>query len=272
MILALFINPQGAKLLTLPFTTVARQAEQEYIAEWQSPNFHALDQQIFAWLLLLLLAVLGASRKRVAVSEILLALGFGFLGLLAVRNIYLFVVVAPPLITGRAGDIIEYWREKFKLSWNIDFDRPPTRITNIINWFLVLVLAVVVVIKTVTVFSPGLNWEYFNESLPVEAAEFLQKEQPEGFMFNPYKYGGYLIWALPEYPVFIDGRADLHGDELINQWIQVSRGDDGWEEILDNWDIGFVMSEPDMPILDHLEWAGWELIYEDALVVIYKRE
>ena len=28
-------------------------------------------------------------------------------------------------------------------------------------------------------------------------------------MLNEYVYGGYLIWAAPENPVFVDGRADI---------------------------------------------------------------
>ena len=29
-----------------------------------------------------------------------------------------------------------------------------------------------------------------------------------------YSWGGFLTWALPEYPVFIDGRTDLYGDAI----------------------------------------------------------
>lgn len=34
-------------------------------------------------------------------------------------------------------------------------------------------------------------------------------------MFNALEWGGFLTWYLPEYPVAIDGRIDLYGDDFV---------------------------------------------------------
>ena len=87
-------------------------------------------------------------------------------------------------------------------------------------------------------------------------------------MFNTYNYGGYLIWALEEYPVFVDGRADLYGDEIILPLYRVLTGSQEWEELFEEWEIGFVIVEPDLYLVPNLERAGWQKIYEDELAVI----
>lgn len=55
-------NPAGPEIL-YPFQTVKIEALQDYIDEWQSPNFHELVVQPFIWMLLLTLGAVGASRK-----------------------------------------------------------------------------------------------------------------------------------------------------------------------------------------------------------------
>ena len=39
---------------------------------------------------------------------------------------------------------------------------------------------------------------------PVKAVRFINTHHLSGRMLNEYVYGGYLIWALPESPVFLD--------------------------------------------------------------------
>ncbi len=71
--------------------------------------------------------------------------------------------------------------------------------------------------------------------------------------------------------VFVDGRTDLYDDEIITQWMDAYLGRPGWQEILDQWQVGWVFVERDAPIVRVLDEAGWELLYSDTLAVIYKR-
>lgn len=45
-----------------------------------------------------------------------------------------------------------------------------------------------------------------DEGFPEKSVEFIKKESPSGRLFNFYHWGGYIIYFLPEYKVFIDGR------------------------------------------------------------------
>lgn len=269
--LALFVNPQGIELLSLPFTTVSRGAEQLYIEEWQSPNFHETRMQPFAVLLVLTFGAMGLSKHRSSISEFLLVAGFGLMGLFSARFISIFAVVAPVVLFRHTEEVIAHWGEKFDIKTIIRLDRHPTLLQSWLNRFLVLLLVVVVMYKASMVMSWESNVEGFRESLPVDAVEYIKIEKPDGRMFNSYNFGGYLIWALPEYQVFIDGRADLHGDEIIFEWLNIVQGGAGWQDSLDKWRVGFVLIEPGLPLIEKLKDDNWELVYEDEVAVIYQR-
>ena len=268
---ALIMNPQGLEILSLPFTTVSRGAEQLYIEEWQSPNFHETRMQPFAILLLLTFGAMGASKRRATTVEFFLVAGFGFLGLMAARFISIFAVVAPVIMIRHSEDVFTYWGEKINFKLNIQINRQPSQTQSWINRFIVFILLVVVGYKVSLVFPRGVNFDVFREQFPISGVEYIKREQPKGRMFNSYNFGGYLIWALPEYPVFIDGRADLYGDEIIFEWLSIARAEDGWQEALDEWEVGFVVVEPGMPLVEELTGEDWELIYSDEVAVIYQR-
>jgi hypothetical protein len=59
---------------------------------------------------------------------------------------------------------------------------------------------------------------------PVKACDFIRANQLPGPLFNAYSWGGFLIWYLPEYPVSIDGRLNLYGDEINERYFKVTDG------------------------------------------------
>jgi hypothetical protein len=94
-------------------------------------------------------------------------------------------------------------------------------------------------------------------------------------MFNSYNWGGYLIWHLwPDYLVFVDGRTDLYGDELLRQYLQVRFAQPGFQEVFDVHSIDFVLTEAE-GFTDNfltLDDDGWSLAYADDVAVIYMRD
>ncbi|MBS1842457.1 MAG: hypothetical protein JSS69_08315 [Acidobacteria bacterium] len=50
---------------------------------------------------------------------------------------------------------------------------------------------------------------------PLDAATYIEKNRPPGPLFNLFDWGGFLIATLPDYPVSIDGRTDVYGDDLM---------------------------------------------------------
>ena len=71
--------------------------------------------------------------------------------------------------------------------------------------------------------------------------------------------------------VFVDGRTDLFGDDIILDWITMVNADPDWEDLLNKYDIGWVFLEPDRPLITELKNKQWELVYQDSLSVILKK-
>ncbi len=60
------------------------------------------------------------------------------------------------------------------------------------------------------------------KALPVGACDYIRANHPPGPLFNAYEWGGFLTWYLPEYPVVIDGRVDLYGEDINVQYFKLT--------------------------------------------------
>lgn len=269
MILAICINPAGPKMLLYPFETVSITALQDFIQEWQSPDFHLLHVQPFAWLIIIAFGIFGYSKKQIVLSDFLLFSTFTFMGLLAGRNIAIFALVSAPVLSRYAAPIAEKLGNSFGYH---GLSKSKTKKSfRIFNVLILSVLGLVVLLKTLTVLPNDINQAHVNTIVPIDASNYLKDNPQSGKMLNTYNWGGYLIWALPEYPVFVDGRTDLYGDEILHEWISIVSAEDGWEEKLDKWKIDIVFIEPGMYLARELENSHWKLIYQDEQAVIYIR-
>jgi hypothetical protein len=111
------------------------------------------------------------------------------------------------------------------------------------------------------------------EHSPVKAVEFIQNHHISGRMLNEYVYGGYLIWAAPEHPVFVDGRADVF------EWTGVLGEFGTWavlqsdpNALLDKYRVDFCLLARHSPIVRVLPLlSGWRLAYSDDQSVIFTR-
>lgn len=192
---------------------------QGYIQEWQSPNFHDLAVQPFAWLIVVTLGIVGASHRRIALTDFLLYGGFVYMGLMAGRNIALFSLVAPLVIARHAEPLINELSTRLKIQLTIS--ESSSQLNLVINWFILVIFGIIVFLKIIFVVPVSINQREFNKTLPVAATEYLKNHKPPGRLFNSYNWGGYLLYNLPDYPVFVDGRTDLYNDLIINEWLKV---------------------------------------------------
>lgn len=263
------LSPLGPRLLLYPFQTVEIAALQAYIQEWQPPDFRDIAMQPFLWLLLLSLGAVGASRRRLALTDFLLLAGFGYLGFLAARHIALFALAALPPLSRHSAHALAALARRLHAPALGAATPPPLRRLNLV---LLGVVFLAVLVRVIPVLPRAANDAHFRQQLPVAAAEAVARAAPPGRLFNSYNYGGYLVWALRDYPVFVDGRTDLYDDEIIAEWLAALRAGPGWEQILEDRQIGVVLIEPQMPLAHVLaDQPAWEELYRDELAVVYRR-
>ncbi|HEX7432700.1 MAG TPA: hypothetical protein VF326_03520, partial [Anaerolineaceae bacterium] len=68
-----------------------------------------------------------------------------------------------------------------------------------------------------------------------------------------------------------DGRTDIYGDEIVSQFLSVVYAKEGWQKILDRWNIHLILLEPSWPIVNILPNYGWKILYHDNVSVLFGR-
>lgn len=251
------LNPNGVRLFWYPIETLRSAAMQSYILEWASPNFHRAQYWPFMLIALATFAVLAWSKCEVRPRDVLLLVVSLYAGLCSIRMIPLFVLIAIPLLCQRLGT----WR-------GTKTQVQPTTPRVLLNSAIVLAMTVFAGVHVVQIIHRQSEAE--KQQFPSRAVVYLQAHALKGPIFNHYDWGGYLIWKLyPAVPVFIDGRADLYGEQLFDQFAETYQFKASWQRRLQDWGISTVLVPRNSALATGLRSApGWDVSYEDGQAVI----
>jgi hypothetical protein len=263
-------NPNGFRIFSYPFETLRSPAMQTFIQEWFSPNFH--DPLYFPLLLMLLALIAGLafSPRRPRLRDLVLLVATVPAALRSMRHIPILVLILLPVLS----DLAEGWLDRDGPSrvLHAGHNKPTTRIVRV----NILVLVGVIVFAVVRVRQGVRNrTETEARHFPQAAVAFLAREHPSAPILNHYNFGGYFIWKLyPQYQVFTDGRADVYGDQFMNDFAAAYYFRDNWSLPLKQWGIRTLILPPDAPLITALRARPeWQQIYADSeAVILTKRQ
>jgi hypothetical protein len=256
-VLALFCNPIGIKLILYPLNALLHQPiGLSQVEEWQP--LQVTDSRGVALLgVLACIALVVIVRQSELMWHELLLLAMGtWLAVSHRRMLFVFGILAAPVLARLLSD---FWD-----GFSLEKDRP---VPNTILITASLLIAVWI--------FPGHAdlAKQVDQSSPVKAVEFIKSNHLSGPMLNEYVYGGYLIWAAPEHPVFIDGRADVF--DWTGVFAELSR----WEhlesnpnQLLDKYQISFCLfSRHNQMVTVMSLLKNWQIVYQDDQSVIFTR-
>lgn len=105
---------------------------------------------------------------------------------------------------------------------------------------------------------------------PFKAIELIEKERPQGNLFNHPQFGDVMIWKMPEPPkLFIDTRFDMYGADIVNDYQTLYAAKQGWEELLQRYKIEWIFVQPDAEIAKRLlAEKKWQVIYQDKASIV----
>jgi hypothetical protein len=255
------LNPNGFEILSYPFKTLFSPSMMYFIQEWFSPDFHKIEWIPLSLLLLALIATPTIFRRRGRLTRLLLVLFFTFFTFRSMRFAPMLALVAIPFLSEQLEGVIVRTRP---------FNYPSIR--KIINTSLIILFCCFGGLYSYSVFREQPATE--EKTFPKNAVDWIITNKPEGTMFNSYGWGGYLIWRLyPKYLVFIDGRADIYGDQFIYSYMQTYSGQPGWEDNLERSGVRFVLIEPGSGLSNVLlESSDWKVAYEDTLSILFLKK
>jgi hypothetical protein len=199
---ATLLNPYGFHLWSVVRTYASQSVPFQVENEMHSPSFRHYWDWAFLVLVLGGAVALGRRLPKASVFEVLLFAGTAVAGFRTRRDTWLTVFASLALITSAASPALT---------------RAPCRRLAGLRTALVAagVFLVGLFLWRQREISPPSLCAAVRSHYPEKAVEFIRDKGYPGPLFNTYEWGGYLIWALPEYTTSMDGRVHVHGDERL---------------------------------------------------------
>ncbi|MFZ5906207.1 MAG: tetratricopeptide repeat protein [Nitrospirota bacterium] len=272
-----FINPNGFNVVSI-LVELEQSRYKGTIIEAMSPfaiGMQYADVALFFVFLMLGVILLMINFRKLDLTDMMLFSGLAFMGLNAVRFIPFFMPYAILLIA-------RYGMKKFE---SLSFGQKTVAIRNTLGAMLAFSLVVLIIFMSVRydiVVKNGVRADKYPEG----ASRFIRENGIEGNMFNPYYWGGYLIWALyPQHKVFIDGRGLI--EDVYFQYLnvfqakqQLFEGMPEWKAVLKAYRVDYIITfsvdrftgnlVPLIPALYHD--PEWHLVYMDKISLVFLKE
>lgn len=250
--LATLANPYHFRLYGVIWEYATQTGPLRTVNELAPPEWNS----IWLWAALGLLGWAAvraiASRPVDAFSIVLLAVGLAFA--LRMRRDAWFAAVTAIAVLGNSV--------------------PPAipRVPLAISTGLVAGLFALVRLANLAGFGPAPDFETATRrAYPVEAAAWVRDNRPPGPLANPFDWGGYLIWALPEYPVAIDGRTNVYGSDRVTRSMSTWLAEPDWDTDPDLTTANVVIAPRNGPLAEAMrkQPTRWRVVFEDETAVVF---
>ena len=249
---AALVTPHGVEGLLFPLRLLA-MANTAHIREWQAASFSSLGPFEIALLALLGFALLG--RLRVPLVRLVLLVGLVHLSLQHFRHEMLLAIVAPmllaePIAKSIAASPAAGARDLGPLAAGLAAAAAALIIVLRLAWPIPM--------------SDG-------PGRPVAAIEAIPSELRGKPVLNDYDFGGYLIFA--KIRPFIDGRADMFGDDYLSDYARITSPDpDALAKTLARYAVAWTIFAPGQRVVELMDrQPGWRRLYADRFAVVHVR-
>ena len=201
---ATLVNPYTVGLYRVISELMRETLVYSVVMEIQALNFREIAHYI--QLLLAAGAFFALGRRRLDPYKLALLVITSLVSFRSIRDAWFVCITAAAIIA---------WSVR---SSEVHADAPALGMS---AWQLGRVLAGVAFVIGLSAVDNGFSnralFQTVHDSYPVEAIKFIQEHHLPGPIYNNYNWGGFLIGNLPDYPVSIDGRSNLYGDDSLRQ-------------------------------------------------------
>ena len=254
-IVTLFINPAGFKQIFYPFDTLMNmKLLMANVQEW-APLKLTEARGIGLLAVLFCMVLLIAARKTdIHLDEVLMLVAGTWMAVGHIRMLVIFGILVAPTLSRQLASVWEnYEPEKDRILPNAVF----------IGLSLIAI---------VLAFPSRENLELQVQThSPTKALEYIRTNQLSGPMLNDYTYGGYLIWAAPEYPVMIDGRTDIYEwSGFLEQYARWATSQEDPNLLLQKYNVNFCLLSSQSQMINIMPLLpDWKLVYSDDLARVF---
>lgn len=260
--IATLINPRGIYVWEYVVDSLSVISNQAFSREWMPPVNEGWQMNLFFGWVLFFMAVAGLSSRKLSRLDWVWILGFGWLAFSGLRYGIWFLFILSIL----TADLLADWGK--------------TRIRQGIPAMDIAIGAIILLFPLALL--PGLREFWWAEAppalsadTPVEATQWL-KAHPElpGPLWADLAFSSYLVYTLPERPIWIDTRFEVYPPEHWERYQAISSATWKWEVLLEEEGSNLLMlsktEQADLiPALGAS--SNWDEIYSDETSLIFIR-
>ena len=254
-VLATFITPYHYHLYRPLFEISLQTGAFQNISELHPLFFRSPADWFVLALTIGAAYVLGSQRYLLSFPFLLLLMG-AFLAFRARRDVWVVVLAATFIIS-------EYQRV---INSGGSFALTRVRIACVV---VGVMLAVYLIGWHRQLSEPKLQ-AFVERDFPVGAVHFINQNKFAGPLYNNLDWGGYLIWSLPNLPVSMDGRMNVHGDQRIERSLATWAGYKGWDSDPELMNSRLVIAGVERPLTSLLRIdPRFKLVFEDGTAAVF---
>ena len=261
------INPAGLELWRYAVGIATSPTITNRITEWQSPDLRSPEGLLFYGSALVVGAILARRSRATPWPALLMLAAFFLIGVLAVRGLAWWPLVAAVTLAGLAGG---------------GPARPPRSepaLFRRVNAGIVAVL-VLVGIGLLPAWRPldrglGTPAALVGLAPPGITARLRELAGPTDRLFAPQPWGSWFEYAIPGTPVFVDSRIELFAPAVWDEYDSIVDGIEGWRDILERRGVTMIVAVDGigrLPLATRLHSeAMWDEAYKDEDGSIFVR-
>jgi hypothetical protein len=277
-VVASLVNPAGLRGIIHPFQIYKNYgyAVAEEKSVWFVENYGLVNSNFLLIKVVLILIFLSfflsfvVDRKKISPAFFMLAVFFGAIGWIQIRNFTFLGFFALPILAVNFQSIFTPDRS----------DNPPAKENGVaVMYIFAFIFAIFTNYQFVALHQAnrGIGLLPENEA----AAEFVQKENIKGPIFNNYDIGGYLIWSLPESEkVFVDNRPEVYPNSFFSEvYKPMQENPDVFKKVDAQYNFNTIVFYRNditpwgMNFLKMIkENSNWTKVFEDGYAVIYSKD
>jgi len=276
-VLALMVNPSGWDIYKIIFDTVGNKTMPSSIGEWLPVNFHDPYGQQVEILMFVIGFVLAATKRSKDIGDVFVLGVLVLAALYALRNVPILALagtlILAPYIPSAIQSILDRFRNMTILRTFFFNDSPSFAITAAALTAVVFAGAFLgTVLPEGKAASHPLEAvaeaAYMVHNVPEDGCLFLEREKvPTSLrLYNNYDDGAYLIWRLPQYPVFSSTETFVYFGPVLDAYFTMDHLPLDWRSVIAPYDIGLVLTTSvDRQARLFLDAPEWALVYAGGL-------
>jgi hypothetical protein len=257
---ATLLNPYGPNVYAYLVSLSTNPVVRDQIAEWRPTSPASTIGFLFSLSVVAVVVLAIRGRRCVPWPRIVALVVLFALAVTAVRGVFWWAISAPVLI----APALPERRER----------RDEPRALNTAIAAILVVVGVLLLPWFRPTYASDANSPQTTDGVlsyaPVGLTSRIPEVAPTGArVFAAQIWASWLEVAFPEHPVFVDSRIELFPAELWEEYDLVSDGRDGWQDVLDRWDIDLLLlsrnqQEDLIEVIERDGAPGWTVVHEDA--------